>query len=139
LPKSQPTPTVFIVDDSELLRQHLTTLIEKIPGTRIVGEAELGFEAIRGIRRLKPSIVVLDISIPGGSGLEVLESIQHDSHHPTFIVLTNFAHDRYRVRCRELGANHFYDKLDEIDQVLAVISRMASSDNIVSRQTTVAP
>jgi DNA-binding NarL/FixJ family response regulator len=127
------------VDDSDVVRQHLTTLIEKVPGARVVGEAELGFDAVRGIRRLKPAVVVLDISMPGGSGLEVLETIRFDSHRPTIIVLTNFAHDRYRARCLELGADYFYDKLGEIDQVTAVIGRIAAQREPAAPRAVVAP
>lgn len=134
-----PHQTVFIVDDSDLVRQHLMTLIQGVPGTRVVGEAALGFDAIRGIRRLKPQVVVLDISMPGGNGLEVLESVQYDSHRPTIIVLTNFAHDRYRARCLELGADYFLDKLGEIEQVPAVIGRLGARNLPLAPRAAVAP
>jgi DNA-binding NarL/FixJ family response regulator len=116
-----PGPTVFLVDDSDVMRQHLAQLVQKVPGARIVGEADLAFDAIYNIRRLKPAVVVLDISMPGGSGFEVLEAMQREPHRPTVIMLTNFSQDHYRARCSQLGADHFLDKFSEMERLPGVI------------------
>lgn len=116
--------TVFLVDDSDVMRQHLAQLVQKVPGVRVVGEAELACDAIYTIRRLKPTVVVLDIAMPGGSGLEVLEAIRRESHHPTVIMLTNFSQDSFRERCVEMGADHFLDKLTQINQLPEIIANL---------------
>lgn len=115
--------TVFLVDDSDVMRQHLTQLIQQVPGARIVGEADFAFDAIHNIRRLKPAVVVLDISMPGGSGIEVLEALQREPQCPKVIMLTNFSEDRYRERCLQLGADHFLDKFSEMDLLPCVIAQ----------------
>ena len=98
--------------------------MQKVPGVRVVGEAELACDAIYTIRRLKPTVVVLDIAMPGGSGLEVLEAIRRESHHPTVIMLTNFSQDSFRERCVEMGADHFLDKLTQINQLPEIIANL---------------
>lgn len=122
---SRLAQTVFLVDDSDVVRQNLARMIRTVPGTQIAGEAALAYEAINGIRRLKPTVVVLDISMPGGSGIEVLEAIRDEPLRPTVIMLTNLSHDRYRERCLQLGADYFLDKFFEMDRLPALIAQIA--------------
>ena len=120
--RPNPTPTsVFIVDDSPVVRDRLAQMIAEIPGVRVVGQADIAFEAIAAIRRLKPAVVVLDISMPGGSGMHVLETIKRERSAPRVIMLTNFTHDQYRQKCLQLGADHFFDKTSEFERVLEIL------------------
>ena len=119
----QPTVprSVFIVDDSAVVRERLIQLIAEIPGVQVVGQAEIAFEAIAAIRRLKPAFVVLDISMPGGSGMYVLETIKREQPAPEVIMLTNFASEQYRQKCLQLGADYFFDKSTEFGKVLEIL------------------
>lgn len=118
---SSTNTNVFIVDDSPVVRDRLVEMISELPGISVVGHADIAFEAIEAIRRLRPGCVVLDISMPGGSGMHVLETIKRETPAPTVIMLTNFSHDQYRQRCRQLGADHFFDKTSEFEKVLDVL------------------
>lgn len=115
---------VFIVDDSPVIRNRLVALLEDIPSVEIVGEADIAFEAIHSIRRLRPRVVVLDISMPGGSGMYVLETLKREKPSPVIIMLTNFATSDYRKRCLQLGADFFFDKSSEFDQLPDVLQRI---------------
>ena len=115
---------VFIVDDSPVVRERLTGMISELAGMQVVGHAEIAFEAIHSIRRLKPDVVVLDISMPGGSGMYVLETIKRERPCPLVIMLTNFAHDQYRKKCLQLGADYFFDKTTEFDRVIEVLRHL---------------
>lgn len=119
--------TVFLVDDSPVVRERLTALLSELTGVEVVGQADLAFEAIESIRKLRPSVVVLDISMPGGSGTQVLEANQRDRPGPMIIVLTNFANDHYRQRCFELGADYFFDKSTEFERVTEVLRQFPST------------
>ena len=117
-----PVPTkVFVVDDSAVVRERLITLLAEVPNVTIVGEAERPSEAIAGIQRQRPDIVVLDISMPGGSGLQVLETVKKDKPAPMVIMLTNFDHPQYRNRCLQLGADHFLDKSNSFERVIEIV------------------
>ena len=120
--KSLPEKDVFIVDDSAVVRDRLAQLITELPGVRVVGHADIAFEAIQEIRRLRPHCVVLDISMPGGSGMYVLETIKRELPGLTVIMLTNFAHEQYRQKCLQLGADHFFDKTSEFERVLDILN-----------------
>jgi DNA-binding NarL/FixJ family response regulator len=63
---------------------------------------------------------VLDISMPGGSGVHVLETIKREQPALKVIMLTNFGHEQYRQKCLQLGADHFFDKTTEFEKVLEV-------------------
>ena len=112
---------VFIVDDSRLVRERLVDLLSEVKDVVIVGQAGAATEAIRAIQMLRPKVVVLDISMPGGSGLLVLEEIKKSSSPPVVIMLTNFANDPYKQKCLGLGAEYFFDKSTEFDKVKEVL------------------
>jgi DNA-binding NarL/FixJ family response regulator len=123
---ASPRVPVYIVDDSPVLRERLVAMISELPNIEVVGQADIAFEAIHGIRRLRPAIVVLDISMPGGSGMYVLETVKKDRPVPLVIMLTNFAHEQYRQKCLQLGADYFFDKSTEFDRVTEVLRKLPS-------------
>lgn len=115
---------VFIVDDSPVVRDRLIQLIREVPQIEIVGQADIAFEAIQSIRRLRPRAVILDISMPGGSGIYVLEMIAKEKPRPTIIMLTNFTTEQYRCKCLQLGAEFFFDKSCEFEKVTEVLRQL---------------
>ena len=125
--RSQNTKTVFIVDDSTVVRDRLAQMISGIPGVDLVGQADIAFEAIEGLRRLRPTCAVLDISMPGGSGIQVLEAIKREQPSLSVIMLTNFAQDQYRQKCLQLGADYFFDKTTQFEKVIEVLREPAES------------
>jgi DNA-binding NarL/FixJ family response regulator len=115
---------VFIADDSRIVREHLVTLLEELAGIEIVGQAENVAEAIRGIRDLRPDVVILDIRMPDGSGIDVLQNIKQDGGAPMVIILTNYPYPGYRQRCLQAGADFFLDKSTEFDQIPKVFEQL---------------
>jgi DNA-binding NarL/FixJ family response regulator len=139
MPASPNHNNVFIVDDSPVVRERLAHMISELPDTEIVGQADIAFEAINSIRRSKPSVVVLDISMPGGSGIYVLENIKKEKPAPVVIMLTNFAHDQYRQKCLQLGADYFFDKSTEFEKVIEVLRQRSGSDPTAVAPPVIAP
>ena len=114
---------VFIADDSLIVREHLVTLLDELVGVEIVGQAENVAETISGIRNLQPDVVILDIRLPDGSGIDVLQNIKQDGVGPMVIILTNYPYPGYRQRCLNAGADFFLDKSTEFDQIPALFER----------------
>lgn len=115
---------VFIADDSEIFLERLKAVISEVPDIEIVGESGEVQEAIRSIDELKPDIVVLDIKMPGGSGIDVLRNIKNNRPGPVVIMLTNYPHHQYKKKCMELGADLFFYKLTEVEKVAESIDRL---------------
>jgi DNA-binding NarL/FixJ family response regulator len=112
---------VLIVDDSEQIRQRLAALLAESSQIRIVGQAGNSVEGLDAVRHLKPDTVILDIRMPGGSGIDLLKEIKTRYPGIKVIILTNFDFDQYRRQCRRLGADHFLNKTMEFEKVADTI------------------
>jgi len=112
---------VLIVDDSEALVRRLTSRLREVAGIEIVGHAGNVSDAVQEIRKMKPDVVTLDIAMPGGSGIEVLESLKKDQFQPVVIVLSNYSDRQYRRKCLQSGARFFFDKSTEFHKVAEVL------------------
>ena len=118
---------VLIVDDSEALVQRLTSRLREVVGVEIVGHAGNFPDAVLEIRRAKPDVVVLDIRMPGGSGIDVLESLKNDKPLPIVIMLSNYSDQPYRRKCQKSGARFFFDKSTEFEKVAEVLRTLLRS------------
>jgi DNA-binding NarL/FixJ family response regulator len=119
---------VFVVDDSPLVRERLVSLLSEVQGVDVVGSADSAEEGIEGISRSKPDVAVLDIRMPAGNGIMVLEEIKQQESPPTVIMLTNYPYPQYRKKCMDAGADYFFDKSGEFHKVTDVLERMVAEE-----------
>lgn len=109
---------VFIADDSSVVVEHLADLLEEgVPGAQLVGQAGDVPEAVRGIQKVKPDALILDLQMPGGSGLDVLRAIRTDHPRLCVLICTNYPYPQYREECLTAGANFFLDKSTEFEKI----------------------
>jgi DNA-binding NarL/FixJ family response regulator len=108
---------VFISDDSATVRQRLVTMALDLPEVDVVGQAGDVPESLAAIRRTRPDVVILDIRMPGGNGIDVLREVKKMTPAPQVIMLTNFAYAQYRKKCEEAGADFFLDKSAEFEKL----------------------
>lgn len=134
-PPSNHPIKVFIADDSLIVQEHLITLLDELAGIEIVGQAEHVAEAINVIGNLQPDVVILDIRMPGGSGIDVLQNIKQDGVGPMVIILTNYPFPGYRQKCLQDGADFFLDKSTEFDQIPALVERLKPGSRFDQAQT----
>jgi two-component system response regulator DevR len=118
---------VFLVEDSELLRERLAALLTAIPGAIVVGHAGSVPEAIAGIRATSPEVVVLDIQLEKGSGFDVLRELQKGGPAVDVYMLTNFATESYRQAAERYGARGFFDKSTQFDHLRDVLATRAAT------------
>jgi CheY-like chemotaxis protein len=118
--------TIYIVEDSEAVKERLIEVVEDIPNARVVGSAEGVQEALEGVRALQPRVLILDIQLRGGSGFRLLKLMRAAglNRPETIIVVTNYPSDDYRNASRECGADHFFDKASEFHKVREVLLEM---------------
>jgi DNA-binding NarL/FixJ family response regulator len=121
----KPT-SVFIVDDSESIRQRLVAMLQTMDDIAIVGQATCADCAIAGIRETCPDSVLLDLNLKGSSGIRVLSTIHGEMPLVEFVVLTNHSEPQYRRACERAGARYFLDKSTEFDSVRHVIAEIAA-------------
>ena len=112
---------VLIADDSAVIVARLVAMLADVDGIEMVGHAGTVSDASQAVRTLTPDVVILDVQMPGGSGIDVLESMKRDRVTPIVIVLTNYPYPQYRKKCLQHGARFFMDKSVEFEQVGAVL------------------
>jgi len=116
---------VFLIDDSPKVIERLQEMIAPIPGVELVGYAADIPGALRVFRTKCPDVVVLDLHLPGGNGIQVLQTIKKEKPETVVIVLTNCAFPQYEKKCAEAGAHSFLDKSKDFGRVPRVIQALS--------------
>lgn len=111
---------VFVVEDSPLLRKRIIDNLHALGGIDVVGFAEEEDAAVSAIVEAKPDVVVTDIRLKEGSGIEVVRKLRQTAFvtRPRIYVLSNYANSEYRRQCELVGADDFFDKSGEYDRFL---------------------
>lgn len=104
------TVRVLIVDDQEPFRSAARMVVELTDGFEVVGEAETGEDSVITARVLKPDLVLMDVNLPGISGLEATEQILSEPTPPVVLVLSTYEPDEYAPRAAEAGAAAYIPK-----------------------------
>lgn len=117
--------SVFLAEDSPLIRERVVTMLAA-HDMHIVGQAQTPQDCIDGILSAHPDVVVLDVRLEGGTGLQVLRAVRRLEPDIGFVVFSNNADPAYRKRYLGEGARYFLDKSCEIDQLTAAIENSVS-------------
>lgn len=107
----------LMVEDSPLVSGRLVPMLAAFSGVRVVAVAPSVDAAIAWLRHNRCDLVLLDLSLPGDSGLRLLSTLAAGRHVPLRVVLTNAATDALRHRCRALGAAAVFDKSIQLDEL----------------------
>ncbi len=118
---------VLIVDDSAIVQERLMSMFDDQKGIQIVGQAQNGIEALKFIKQHKPHAVILDIRMPGGNGINVLQHIKQIDPSIKVIMFTNYPYSQYRIKCLESGADYFLDKSAEFNKIPEIIIKLAKA------------
>ena len=111
--------TVVLVDDHDLIRQGLARAFERHEDFVVVGEAGSVAEGLEKVAATKPSVVVTDVRLPDGTGLDLVRSLRKDSPEMGIVVLTMYAGDEQLFEALEAGASAFVAKDAPSDDVVA--------------------
>lgn len=127
---------VLIVEDSVSIRRLIVDMLSEIQEITAFLQAENAFSAAQIIREVEPAVAILDINIPGSPGLnngiDVLKLAK--TLHPQMLVimLTNHANERYRLACKQAGADYFFDKSTEFDLLPSTIKSSLDNAQVAS-------
>jgi len=103
---------VYLSDDSSLIRERVGELLARHE-MEVVGEGVRPQQCIAGILETAPDVVLLDVQLEGGTGLEVLKGVREQRPATAFVVFTNNAAEAYRRRYLAEGASEFLDKAND--------------------------
>jgi len=94
----------------------------------IVGSFKNGIDTLNALRTLKPDLAIVDFKMPGLNGLEVLKEIRKENKTLKFIILTFYSLDNYRQVAMNAGADYFFSKVDDFEQVSIVVKEMVAKE-----------
>jgi len=124
--------TVFVVDDHPIVRQGLTLLINQEADLVVCGVAEEMHSALSAIQATKPDILIVDISLNGPDGLELLKNIRLTSSRLPVLILSMHDESIYAERALRAGANGYIMKQEATEKVLVALRRILSGEIYVS-------
>ena len=129
---STPKKKVFVVDDHPIVRQGLAQMINREEDLMVCGEAEDASTVLQAIASVKPDILIVDISLNGPDGLELLKNIR--TRYPSLPVLILSMHDEsiYAERALRAGANGYIMKHEAAEKVLGAVRQILNRETYVS-------
>ncbi|WP_157245405.1 response regulator [Nonomuraea typhae] len=130
------TIRVLLADDEALLRMAFTMILDVQPDMTVVAEAADGTETVRLARQLRPDVVLMDVRMPGGDGIEATRRIVRDCPETRVLILTTFDLDEYAFAGLKAGASGFLVKNSRPDDLLGAIRSIAAGDAVVSPRVT---
>ena len=122
---------VLIVDDHQVVRQGLRFLLEQEDDIEVVGECADGAGAIRAVRGLEPTIVLLDLLMPGPNGISVLADIKKERPATEVIVLTSSADDEHLLAAIRGGAVAYLPKSANVERVVESVRAAARGESVL--------
>jgi DNA-binding NarL/FixJ family response regulator len=119
--------SILIADDHTLVRQGLRAALESQPDFKILGEARDGVEAIEFSERLKPDVLILDISMPRLNGLDAIPSVRQVSPRSRIVILSSHSHSAYIRAAMNRGAVGYIRKNgDKIETLIDTIREVVA-------------
>jgi DNA-binding NarL/FixJ family response regulator len=136
-----PTPSVpsdkkhvFVVDDHAMFRDGLRRLVDIEPDLMVCGDAANAVEAIQGIRQSQPDLVIVDLSLEGTSGIDLIKNIKRDFEDMPVLVVSMHAESLYGDRALRAGAMGYVMKSEPATTVLEAIRKVLGGDVHVSEK-----
>lgn len=116
---------VLIIDDSEVFRNRLVEMLSVNNKSNIYLEANNIHEAKDILNNFLPDIIITDIRMPGGSGIDLIRKTRLNDRITKIIAITNYAEDQYKTEALKAGADYFFSKSNDLESLLNVIDSLS--------------
>ena len=136
MPVETKTIRLVLVDDHEVTRVGLKTLLGACPQFEVIGEAASAAEALEAVARLKPDLLLLDVRLPDGSGIEVCRRVQEMDVDTKVLVLTSYADDSLVFDAIAAGADGYLLKEIHADNLIQAIQDVVMGKSILDPAVT---
>ena len=119
---------VIIVDDHDLMRETVRSIVESLPGVEVVGEAKNGRVAVQLARDKKPAVVIMDVIMPEMDGIEATRLITTEMPEVKVIALSMQCDEFYREALRQAGASCFLSKDSAFEELIRAIEAVIANE-----------
>ncbi|MGO8995733.1 MAG: response regulator [Polyangiaceae bacterium] len=123
---------VLVADDHAVVRRGLRQILAETPDILVGGEAATGADVLRLVRDERWDVVILDISLQGANGLEILAEIHRDRPELPVLILTVYSEEQYALRAVRAGAAGFLTKESAPDKLIEAVRKLASGGRFVT-------
>jgi two-component system invasion response regulator UvrY len=123
---------VLIADDHLVVREGLKEIVNRLEEVSVVETASDGREALEKIERSEYDIVILDISMPGLSGLDILQTLKRERIKPHVLILSIYPQAHYAIRALRLGASGYLSKDSAYEELASAIRKIAGGGRYIS-------
>ena len=123
---------VFIVDDHEIIRQGLKMILKEASDLVVVGEAQDGIEALRKIKNTECDVMLLDMNMPGRSGIDLLADIKALKPKMHILVLSIHPEDKFALRTLKAGASGYLCKDTALEELVVAIRKIHNKGRYIS-------
>ncbi len=127
---------VLIVDDHEVVREGLRALLRRRPNLTVVGDADTVRSAIAEARRMKPDVVIMDVRLPDGSGVEACREIRAQRPETKVLMLTSYADDEAVIASIMAGATGYLLKQTRTQALTDAITRAMNGESLLDPAVT---
>jgi DNA-binding response OmpR family regulator len=114
---------ILIIDDNLNFADRMIEILEEVDHVGYISVAANYEEGYRLFFEERPKLVLLDINLPGKSGIELLKIFRQSAWACEVIMITNHSSDHYKLQCQELGAKYFLDKTNDFGLVAGIVSQ----------------
>jgi DNA-binding NarL/FixJ family response regulator len=126
--------SIVIADDHDIIREGIKNILRKQPDFEVVGEAANGEETLKRVGELKPDILLLDLTMPKKSGLEILDQITRVSRHTKVVVISVHKADAYVRQALKAGVRGYLNKENAADDLLPALRKITAGQVYLSAQ-----
>ena len=119
----------LIADDSKISINWLIDLLAVHSRIEIVKICDNGITALKALQVMKPDLAIIDFKMPGLNGLKVLKEIRKTDSTLRFIMLTFYAYDNYRQAAMQAGADYFFSKIDDYENLQALLETLVAEED----------
>ncbi|MDH3973618.1 MAG: response regulator transcription factor [Deltaproteobacteria bacterium] len=123
---------LLIADDHPIVRQGLKQILSNSGDIKVVAEAETCQETLNKVNNNKYDVILLDLSMPGRGGLEIIQDIKNSKHQPPILILTAYAEEQYALRALKSGASGYLVKKSAPHELVTAIKRVSSGGKYIS-------
>jgi DNA-binding NarL/FixJ family response regulator len=127
---------IFLADDHAILREGLRYILGSVTGYEVVGESGDGREALAMIEKLKPDIAIIDISMPGMTGVEIARQVKKYTRTVRIIILSRHDNEEYVNELLKLGVNGYVLKDNAGDDLLRAVAEVSNGNIYLSPRIT---
>ncbi|MCL6495724.1 MAG: response regulator transcription factor [Ignavibacterium sp.] len=117
---------LYLVDDSPYVRRSLARVFSEIKKVELIGEAENLKNAVEFLTKYNPEVCIFDYNLPDGTAIDLIKYSKNANDKVVNIVISNMADEKLKKVILKSGADYFFDKSEEIDELTSLIEKLAS-------------